>query len=47
MGQLMRTLGFAQAPSVLRIFGGLPDIGPIVLGVVSVWMLIAMVIAVR
>ena len=34
MGQLMRTLGFAQAPGVLRIFGGLPGIGPIVLGVV-------------
>ena len=47
MGQLMRTLGFAQAPGVLRIFGGLPGIGPIVLSVVSVWMLIAMVIAVR
>ena len=47
MGQLMRTLGFAKAPGVLRIFGGLPNIGPIVLGVVSVWMLIAMVIAVR
>ena len=47
MGQLMRTLGFAQAPGVLRIFGGLPGIGPLVLGVVSVWMLVAMVVAVR
>ena len=32
---------------MLRIFGGLPGIGSIVLSVVSVWMLIAMVIAVR
>ena len=47
MGQLMRTLGFAQSPGVLRIFGGVPVIGPLVLGVVSVWMLVAMVIAVR
>ena len=47
MGQMMRTLGFAQSPGVLRIFGGIPGIGPLVLGVVSVWMLIAMVIAVR
>lgn len=47
MGQMMRTLGFAQSPGVLRIFGGLPGIGPLVLGVVSAWMLIAMVIAVR
>ena len=47
MGQLMRTLGFAQSPGVLRVFGGIPGIGPFVLGVVSVWMLVAMVIAVR
>ena len=47
MGQLMRTLGFAQSPGVLRVFGGIPGIGPLVLGVVSVWMLVAMVIAVR
>lgn len=47
MGQMMRTLGFAQSPGVLRIFGGVPGIGPLVLGVVSVWMLVAMVIAVR
>ena len=47
MGQMMRTLGFAQSPGVLRIFGGLPVIGPLLLGIVSVWMLVAMVIAVR
>ena len=47
MGQMLRTLGFAQSPGVLRIFGGIPGIGPLVLGVVSVWMLVAMVIAVR
>ncbi len=47
MGQMMRTLGFAQSPGLLRIFGGLPGIGPLLLGIVSVWMLVAMVIAVR
>jgi hypothetical protein len=47
MGQMMRTLGFAQSPGVLRIFGSIPGIGLFVLGVVEVWMLIAMVIAVR
>ena len=47
MGQMLRTLGFAQSPGVLRIFGSLPGVGPFVLGVVSVWMLVAMVIAVR
>jgi hypothetical protein len=47
MGQLMRTLGFAQSPGLLRLFGGIPGIGPLMLTVVSVWMLVAMVIAVR
>lgn len=47
MGQMMRTLGFAQSPGVLRILGGLPGIGPFLLVIVSVWMLVAMVIAVR
>ena len=47
MGQMMRTLGFAQSPGVLRILGGVPGIGPVLLAIVSVWMLVAMVIAVR
>ena len=47
MGQLMRTLGFAQSVGVLRVLGGVPVLGPLLLGVVSVWMLVAMVIAVR
>jgi hypothetical protein len=47
MGQLMRTLGFAQSAGVLRVFGGVPGIGPLLLFIVSVWMLVAMVVAVR
>ena len=47
MGQMMRTLGFAQSPGVLRVLGGVPGIGPLLLAIVSVWMLVAMVIAVR
>ena len=47
LGQMMRTLGFAQSPGVLRILGGVPGIGPLLLAIVSVWMLVAMVIAVR
>ena len=47
MGQMMRTLGFAQSPGLMRLFGGIPGIGPLVLSVVSVWMLVAMVVAVR
>jgi hypothetical protein len=47
MGQLMRTLGFAQSVGVLRVFGSVPVLGSLLLGIVSVWMLVAMVIAVR
>ena len=47
MGELMRTLGFAQSPSLARVFAALPVVGPLVLVLVLLWMLIAMVIAVR
>lgn len=47
MGQLLRTLGFAQSPSLARVFVAIPVVGPLVLVFVSLWMLIAMVIAVR
>ena len=47
MGELLRTLGFAAAPGVLRVFGVVPLLGPIVVVVVSGWMLAAMVVAVR
>jgi hypothetical protein len=47
VGELLRTTGFAQAPGILRAFGGIAGLGPILLTIVSIWMLIAMVIAVR
>ena len=46
-GQLARSLGFAQSPGVLRVFGVVPGVGGIIFLVVSVWMLVSMVIAVR
>jgi len=46
-GQLLRTLGFAQAPGVLRVLGIVPVIGPIIGFVVAVWILVASVIAIR
>ncbi len=46
-GQLLRTLGFASAPGLIRVVGIIPVLGPIVFLVASVWMLAAMVIAVR
>ena len=47
VSQLMRTLGFAQAPGVLRVLGLVPLIGPLIATVASVWMIVAMVVAVR
>ena len=47
MGQLLRTLGFAQAPGIARMLAGLPGVGPLVIVVVSLWMFAAMVIAIR
>ncbi len=47
VGELLRTIGFASAPGFLRIFGGLPVIGRLIGLVVMVWMLAAMVVAVR
>jgi len=47
VGQLLRTVGFAASPGLLRVFGFIPAIGDIVMLVVSVWMLASMVVAVR
>lgn len=47
IGQLMRTIGFSASPGILRVAGVIPGIGPIVMLACSVWMLVAMVVAVR
>ena len=46
-GQLLRTLGFATAPGLLQFFAFVPVIGWLLLLVVAVWLLMAMVVAVR
>jgi hypothetical protein len=45
--ELWRTLGFASAPGVLRVFGAIPGLTGIAFLVAAVWMLIAVVIAAR
>ena len=47
LGQLLRTTGFSSAPGVLRILGVVPFLRGLVLFATAVWMLVAMVIAVR
>ena len=46
-GQMARTLGYAQSPGVLKVFGVVPVVGPVVFAVASIWQLVAMVIAIR
>jgi hypothetical protein len=46
-GQMLRTIGFASAPGLIRIAGIVPGLGLIAAGAASIWMLCAMVIAVR
>ena len=46
-GELLRTLAFAGAPGLLRIFGVVPFVGVAIYAIASIWMLIAMIVAVR
>ncbi len=46
-GQLLRTIGFASAPGMIRVFGIIPGIGGLLFPLAGIWMLIATVIAVR
>ena len=46
-GQLLRTIGFSSSPGVIRVLGIVPGLmGPSFL-IANIWMLVAMVIAVR
>lgn len=46
-GELLRTIGFSSAPGVIRIFGFIPMLGSLLFFVAGIWMLVAMVVAVR
>ncbi len=46
-GELLRTIGFAHSPGVLRIFSFVPFIGGVITFGASIWFLIAGVIGVR
>ena len=47
VGELLRTIGFASTPGLLRVFGIIPGVAIPAFVISSVWMLFAMVIAVR
>ena len=46
-GELLRTIGFASAPGVIRVLGVLPGLATAVFFAAGVWMLAATVVAVR
>lgn len=46
-GEVARTTGFAQTPGLLRVFGFIPVLGPLVVLVASIWQIVAVVVAVR
>lgn len=46
-GELLRTIGFASSPGLIRVMGIIPGLGGVIFFAASIWMLVAMVIAVR
>ena len=46
-GELLRTIGFSSAPGLIRIFGFTPELMSLTFIGAGIWMLVAMVIAVR
>jgi len=47
LGELLRTIGFSSAPGLIRVLGVIPSFRGLVFSVAGIWMLVAMVIAVR
>ena len=46
-GELLRTIGFSSSPGVLRVLVIIPMLGNILNLIIGIWMLVAMVIAIR
>jgi hypothetical protein len=47
IGQLLRPIGFSAAPGLIRVLGIIPGLTALISFIAAVWMLVAMVIAVR
>ena len=47
VGELLRTIGFSSSPGLIRVLGIIPILRGLVFLAAGVWMLVAMVIAVR
>ncbi len=47
LGEMLRTIGFASSPGLIRLLGLIPGVTWMVFIVSGIWMLVAMIIAVR
>jgi len=47
IGELLRTIGYAQSPGVLLIFAFIPILGVLLSFVVSIWLLVTLIVAIR
>ncbi len=47
LGELLRTIGFASSPGLIRVLGLIPGVTVTVFLISGIWMLAAMIIAVR
>ncbi|MBN2297710.1 MAG: YIP1 family protein [Deltaproteobacteria bacterium] len=47
MGELLRTIGFSSSPGLIRVLGIIPGLAALVNLAAMIWMLAAMIIAVR
>ncbi len=47
VGELLRTIGFSTSPGLIRVLGIIPPLTGIVFLAAAIWMLVAMVVAVR
>jgi len=46
-GELLRTIGFSSSPGMIRILGIIPGLTNLIFMISGIWMLVAMIIAVR
>jgi hypothetical protein len=47
VSELLRAIGFSSSPGLIRVLAIIPGISGIIFAIASIWMLVAMVIAVR
>jgi len=46
-GEMLRTIGFSSSPGLIRILGIIPGLTKVIFLLSTIWMLVAMVVAVR